>query len=760
MNPRTRRATATPLALLALAAALGAPGAASAHPLGNFTVNQFARLLVASDRVAVRYVVDMAEIPTIQEAAAVDADGDGASSEGELAAYASRMAPGYAAALSLSVDGRREELRVVSSRAELQPGVGGLPTLRVETELVALVASGTDARRIRLENGNYADRLGWRELVVASAAPVVLFDSTAYGAGLSDELRAYPEELLMAPLDERVAELSFAAGVAPAGAAPLRSRDGTPAPHERDRLAELIAVPEITPLAALLGLLIAAALGGIHALSPGHGKAVVGAYLVGSRGTPRHAAFLGLTVTITHTAGVFALGLVTLFASQYVVPERLFPVLSLASGAIVLAIGVSLFVKRLRAALGVPVELAHRHDAGHGHDHGGHDHGAHTHSHLPPGADGEPITWRGLLALGVSGGLLPCPSALVVLLAAIALNRVAYGLLLVVAFSAGLAAVLTAVGLAFLYAGRRFGASRRLQPLVRLLPVGSSIVIACIGAAICVEALGPAGGGWAGLLAPLREGAAEPTFRGLSAAGILGLGLLYGLKHATEADHVVAVSTIVSEHKSLGRAALVGGLWGAGHTASLVLVGAVVLALRIAIPESVAAWLELGVALMIVGLGASAVVRGLRTRADLHVHRHSHGGVAHAHIHFHEAPVEHEGDAPRHAHAAPSSVGLKPLVVGAVHGLAGSAALTLLVLTEIPSAALGLLYLAVFGVGSVGGMLIMSGVVGIPFAVGSRAMARAHSALQIAAGAFSVLFGLWYAYETGALDSLLPVRLP
>jgi ABC-type nickel/cobalt efflux system permease component RcnA len=309
----------------------------------------------------------------------------------------------------------------------------------------------------------------------------------------------------------------------------------------------------------------------VHALSPGHGKTVVGAYLIGSRGTARHAMFLGLTVTITHTAGVFALGLVTLFASQYVLPEQLYPILSLISGAIVLIVGLSLFVRRLRAARATKtsapsdpaLDHAHSHEghshshhthdhahahadhehshhvhaddhhhhehADHSHQHGDHththaephhdhahaqphhhdhdhadhhhdddgalvhSHGGKAHSHLPPGSDGGAVTWRSLLALGISGGLLPCPSALVVMLSAISLHRVGYGLLLVIAFSIGLASTLTGIGLLFVYAKRLLKRQVFSGRLVRLLPVASALVIACAGAAICYEAIATSG---------------------------------------------------------------------------------------------------------------------------------------------------------------------------------------------------------------------------------------------------------------------------
>jgi ABC-type nickel/cobalt efflux system permease component RcnA len=245
----------------------------------------------------------------------------------------------------------------------------------------------------------------------------------------------------------------------------------------------------------------------------------------------------------------------------------------------------------------------------------------------------------------------------------------------------------------------------------------------------------------------------ETALTQLSAFALLGLGLVFGLKHATEADHIVAVSSIVSEQRSLLRSALVGALWGIGHTASLVVVGVIVLALRIAVPESVANWLEFGVALMIIALGASALLRALRRRPDVHLHQHKHDGVSHVHVHFHEHGTEHTGTVAAHSHAV-SRVGFKPLLVGAMHGLAGSATLTLLVLTQINSTALGLLYLTVFGIGSIFGMLLMSGLIGLPFALSARRFDGVHHSLQTVAGALSIIFGLWYAYETGLASGL------
>ena len=234
------------------------------------------------------------------------------------------------------------------------------------------------------------------------------------------------------------------------------------------------------------------------------------------------------------------------------------------------------------------------------------------------------------------------------------------------------------------------------------------------------------------------------TLGPLSTFALLGIGLLFGLKHATEVDHVVAVATIVSRHRNVWRSAIVGALWGAGHTAALLVAGVFVLSLRVAIPERVSSWLEFCVALMIIGLGATALWRALRQRADVHVHEHSHDGLSHVHIHFHDQQTQH---ATKRAHThAVARVGLKPIVVGAVHGLAGSGALTLLILTQIESIWQGLLYLAVFGAGSIAGMLLMSGLIGLPFALTSRKLTTVHHRLQTAAALASLAFGFWYAY--------------
>jgi ABC-type nickel/cobalt efflux system permease component RcnA len=262
----------------------------------------------------------------------------------------------------------------------------------------------------------------------------------------------------------------FVAGTASA-APPRLDRSAVPG-HTGDGLAGLIGRDDPTFGVVLLSLLVAAFWGAAHALTPGHGKALVAGYLVGTRGRPRHAFALGATVTVTHTAGVFGLGLVTLGLSTVIVPEQLYPWLTLVSGVLVVGVGTGVLVRRARHAHG-----QHHHDHAHHH--------AHHHHHDPQGDIGV----RGILGIGAAAGLLPCPSALVVLLSAIALHRLAFGLALIVAFSVGLAATITAIGLVAVLARRAFGRARLDGPLIRALPALSAAVIVAVGLVITVKAI-------------------------------------------------------------------------------------------------------------------------------------------------------------------------------------------------------------------------------------------------------------------------------
>ena len=439
--------------LLAVAAALLAPAAALAHPLGNFTVNRFARVEVAGHRVYVRYVLDLAEIPTYQAREhGVDAS-----------AYARRLAHG----LHVTVDGRAAPLVPVAHALAFPRGVAGLHTMRLEVILRGPSLAGPAAVVVR--DTNYTDRIGWKEIVLGATTP-----------STSHELRAYPKSLLQSPLDvTRVQGMLFPTD---APVPVLSTGSSLEAP---DRVADsgftrLIGRRHLSVLVVLVSLAAALFWGAAHALSPGHGKTIVTAYLVGRRGTPRDAAILGGIVTVTHTIGVFALGLVTLALSQWIVPDRLYPWIDVVAGCSVVAIGGLVLRARLREWL-----HARAHARGHTHDHGHHHHHGRDHAHAPEPGSGL----RGLLAVGISGGALPCPSALVVLLAAISLHRLAFGLVLIVAFSLGLALSITGIGLLAVLARSAFSRRSFDGLVLRLLPAFSAVVIVAAGVAMTVHAL-------------------------------------------------------------------------------------------------------------------------------------------------------------------------------------------------------------------------------------------------------------------------------
>ena len=445
--------------ILALLALPLASSAASAHPLGNFTVNHLSRVTILADAIRVRYVLDLAEIPTLQETQA-----------GRVDDLASRLGD----ELSLTVDGAAARLVLRSSSIERLAGQAGLSTVRVTLDLEAPAAR--DGARIAYRDTTYAGRIGWHAIVFGGGVR----DATTGADDPTDELRSYPTDPTVTPPD-------VTAAAATVDLSAYLARPGAPsiglARYSIDQSADALASylrGGTTDLGALAAaLLVAMALGALHALGPGHGKAMVAAYLVGSRGTAAQAVVLGSTVTVTHTFGVYALGALTLVAAQYIVPERLYPVLGVLSGVLVVAIGLGLLRARIRSLRG---------HSDHGHEHG-HSHGDGPGQHRHDGRVGM----RGLLALGVSGGLLPCPTALVVLLAAVSFHNVLLGMVLVAAFSVGLAIVLTGIGLAFVF-GQRALRRRRLlsriggSMLARALPALSAAAITVAGLVIAIGA--------------------------------------------------------------------------------------------------------------------------------------------------------------------------------------------------------------------------------------------------------------------------------
>jgi nickel/cobalt exporter len=458
---------------------------AAAHPMGNFSVNHYARFEPGAHGVAIRYVMDLAEIPTFEM---FQQWGPGADPQTKV----SEQARAWAANLEIAVDGKRVPARLVRAQIALAEGAGNMQVARITADLQVDAAGGT----LTYEDRNYAGRSGWKEIVVPG------------GTDRSAGLKAYPQDPMVAPPQELKAAFSWTAPAVPAApaarplktlATPLAVSVAAPAPGlpppaapgqvvKGDYLSRLLHREEIGWRLTLIGILVAFGLGAVHAMSPGHGKTIVAAYLVGSRGTFKHAAFLGAMVTFTHTASVFLLGFVTLFLSKYVLPEKLFPILGAISGLSIVWVGTMLFVRRLRARRHSHQHHHHHHAHDHAHGHV-HDHGdGHTHSHVPEGE----INMGSLIALGASGGLVPCPSALVVLLSAISLGRTALGMLLLVGFSAGLAVVLMGMGVLVLTVGNLLPASRRLtgSRAFQFLPVASAAAISCIGLVMTGVSLG------------------------------------------------------------------------------------------------------------------------------------------------------------------------------------------------------------------------------------------------------------------------------
>jgi nickel/cobalt transporter (NicO) family protein len=502
VQPRSNRifrwvGASTLLALVLAVFAALLPPPAGAHPMGNFTVNRYSRIAFSEEGVRVDYVLDFAEIPTLLEMPRIDTNGDEILSPAELEVYVTALMPELLRDIRLVVGNHVLPLEIERAVAITIPGLADMPTLRIDAVFTSQLPEGWQEHPSGgYIDRNYQDRLGWRELVIVGGPGVEVTSTTALTEDITNGLRAYPDSSARTVLLMAEATFSLAPG---AGAAAIettaaqsaeRVQEGVGEGRATSGVAALITARTLSPSVIAISILLALFWGAVHALSPGHGKAVVAAYLVGARGTAQHAMFLGLTVTLTHTAGVFALGGVTLYLSRYILPEDLYPWLSVASGLLVIGIGATLAWTRLRTGRG------HQH-ANHGHSDLNvpltHSHGGRTHTHLPPGAHGTPVTWKALLALGVSGGLIPCPSALVLLLAAISLGRLELGMLLVTAFSLGLAGVLTAIGLLLVYARRFFERFSFTPRVPRLLPVASAAAISFAGVVIVVESLRQSG---------------------------------------------------------------------------------------------------------------------------------------------------------------------------------------------------------------------------------------------------------------------------
>lgn len=466
--------------------AVAVPGAA-AHPLGNFTVNHLSTVRISDDRVDLSYVLDEAEIPTVENQRLSDAE------------LVRRKSEEILGGLELTVERRRVALRPTAApRLSFLAGQAGLKTTRLELDLRATVSG---PRQVELRDRTFSGRQGLRSIVVEPGDGTAVRTSTPTGDPTGG-LRRYPQDILNSPLDRTKAAFRVRNGD---GTLVAPRSEGGDVSTTRDATGEGFAsvFEDAAAGDGVLVLLLLAAFGwgALHALSPGHGKAMVAAYLAGTRGTARHAVGLGVIVTVTHTIGVFALGIVALSLQQFILPEDIYPWLTLVSGLLVVVIGVSVLRSRIHwgrargpvAPVGFapsPDAAMHSHDDEpehvHAHEHGHvHTHAtAHGHHHMP-----DEITWRGVLAMGASAGLIPCPSALVVLLAAVSQNELALGLLLIVAFSVGLAGTLTGLGLGVVYAKRLMPRLHFGGRVISALPAASAVVIVLVGLALTARAM-------------------------------------------------------------------------------------------------------------------------------------------------------------------------------------------------------------------------------------------------------------------------------
>jgi nickel/cobalt exporter len=779
---------------------LGLCQLALAHPMGNFSVNHYSKITLENDFIRLRYIIDLAEIPTYQELQQgnIPATNIDPNSQAVINYVAARGAE-FGHGLVMNVNGQPALLHLISSGVIFPPGAGGLPTMKMGFVFEASYSPGLDRQHISLRyvDNNYPGHAGWKEIVALASAGSLL-RSTVPATDRSGELSNYPTDLLTSPPQDLEATLTGALQVLPSSPATVqaerslrpevvkpdsaaralhtKTRNSEPTTRQdstqpvfavqldsasaapsavqlqanrqqtpRSKFTELIQAQNLSAWFLFTAALIAIGLGGLHALEPGHGKTIVAAYLVGSKGTARHAILLGIIVTASHTVGVFALGAITLYASRYIVPEQLYPWLGALSGMTIAGLGFYLLLRRLTGT-------------------------ATDHSHLPGAAHAHWMFWKRpadgvtepepvqnnpnvaqsvsmaqLFTLGITGGIIPCPAALIVLLSAFGLHRIGLGFFLIVAFSMGLAGVLILFGMLMVYA-RRF--MTRLQvdgPLTRRwLPVASSAFITVLGLILTVQALAAVHFSM-DLLSKEKLG---PILF------VTGLGLILGMRHSTDADHVVAISTIVSKQRSIRNAAFIGSVWGLGHTITIFVVGALIILFGVEIPPRLGLSMEFSVAVMLILLGVLNLTGVIQKITALFT-------PAIAGPKEPTALERKETNTGRLESLIEKSVGrfglyqcLRPLIIGLVHGLAGSAAVTLLVLSTIHSPVWATVYLLIFGAGTMLGMMCMTAAIAVPLTFASDRFAKLSHYLGAASGMVSLCFGSFLVYQLGFLGGL------
>jgi nickel/cobalt exporter len=775
---------------------------AVAHPMGNFSVNHYSKITLENDGIRVRYLIDLAEIPTYQElqrasisTAAIDP------SSNAVINYVAMRGAELGHGLALSVDGQLVILRLQSSEVIFPPGAGGLPTMKMGFVYEASYPPSIDRQRASLHyaDDNYAGHTGWKEIVALASAGSFLRSSVP-ATDRSGELSNYPTDLLTSPPQDLEASLVAALPTLPeqvvdaqamrlsrpatASAVVAKSVEGSPrggavrviekapthvvsAPVEppqsssapaasmqlqanrqltpRSKFTELIQEQHLSVWFLFTAALIAIGLGGLHALEPGHGKTIVAAYLVGSKGTARHAFLLGIIVTVAHTAGVFALGAITLYASRYIVPEQLYPWLGALSGITIAGLGCYMLLRRLSGSA-----TDHSHAPGE-------DHGHWMFWKRPSGdekigdrAPSGPVATQAvsmaqLFTLGITGGVIPCPAALIVLLSAFALHRIGLGFFLIVAFSVGLAAVLIGFGMLMVYA-RRFMSHLQIDgPLTkRWLPVASSAFITVLGLILTVQALSTV---HIGIHMLSKERLGPALF-------VTILGLILGMRHSTDADHVVAISTIVSKQRSIRNAAFIGSVWGLGHTITIFIVGALIILFGVEIPPRLGLSMEFSVAVMLILLGVLNL-SGVMQRVTSYFTPATVGRKELA------VATQAGNNRSKLEQCLDNSVGrfglyqcLRPLIIGLVHGLAGSAAVALLVLSTIHSPVWATFYLLIFGAGTMIGMMCMTAAIAVPLTFAGDRFGKLSKHLATVSGMVSLCFGSFLVYQLGFLGGL------
>ena len=740
-----------------------------AHPMGNFSINHYSGVRLERNAIEIRYLIDLAEIPTYQEMqnAGFAAQPD----DPALKPYLSRLARLWSEGLNLELNGEQVHLVPVSRSVIFPPGAGGLPTMKVGVLYRAAipVAMAAKALRLRYVDRNFEGHAGWKEIVVVPSQDISL-PRNPFQLDRSSQLTDYPTNLLNSPPQDLEASLDYTVDVKTPSAprpVPPMATIAAPVPPStlaqthaasvlvlapnkqptpRNRFTELMLNQQMSLWFLISAAFLAAGLGALHALEPGHGKTIVAAYLVGSRGRTRHAIGLGLLVTAAHTAGVYLLGAIVLYASRYVIPEQIYPWLSIFSGLVIAVLALYLL---LRAWTGLQGPEVHDEAVLHTHWYTLRRTPIETEADLvsvvAPAANAKTVPLRQLVLLGITGGIIPCPAALVVLLSAVSFHRIGLGLFLIVAFSLGLAAVLIAIGIAMVKARTLLARYRSDSPLIqRWLPIASASAMLVAGLAIALTAL-PA----TGLKFHLPDLSGGHVY---SFAAIVVLGLILGMRHSTDPDHVVAVSTIVSRERSIRQGAVIGMMWGFGHTITIFVVGAAIILFNLTIPPRLGLSMEMAVAAMLILLGVLNLTGVLqRLMASLTPKASSlPSGAEECSAEAHSGTALQSASRRMIARFGYFQL-LRPLAIGLVHGLAGSAAVALLVLSMIHSPAWAIAYLIVFGLGTVAGMMLMTTVMAIPIALTGRKSSRY---LTMASGFVSVCFGLFLVYQLGFVDGL------